>query len=189
MNVYWIIVVLIIMLGMIMPQQGYRRKIYIVVMAVIHSFVCGFRYMYLTGDLRKYAWDYGEMVNYGWFSDSVFHEGRNAGFYWLMKFVSSITDGNFQIFLILLAIITEFIVAVLIYRYSPMPWLSYLVWNCMGFYVAGFSLIKQTLAMAIIMCAMMCIFEKRIVGFFFIYYSCRFYPYASLSFFTSLFYS
>lgn len=166
MNVYWIIVALIIMLGMLMPQQGYRRKIYIVVMAVIHSFVCGFRYMYLTGDLRKYAWDYGEMVNYGWFSDSVFHEGRNAGFYWLMKFVSSITDGNFQIFLILLAIITEFIVAVLIYRYSPMPWLSYLVWNCMGFYVAGFSLIKQTLAMAIIMCAMMCIFEKKIVGFF-----------------------
>lgn len=162
MNVYWIIVALIIFLGMIMPQQGYERKYYIIIMAAIHSFVCGFRYMYLTGDLRSYAWDYGDVLNYGWFSDEVFHEGRNAGFYWLMKLISSITGGDFQIFLVLLAIVAEVIVAILIFKYSPMPWLSYLVWDCMGFYVAGFSLIKQYLAMAFIMCAMISIFEKNI---------------------------
>lgn len=161
MNVYWIIVAAVIILGMFLPQQGNSRKQYIIIMAVLHAFVCGFRYMYLTGDLKKYAWDYSTMGNYGWFSDEVFHEGRNAGFYWLMKLVSSITKGDFQIFLIILAVIMEVIVAMLIYKYSPKPWLSYLVWNCMGFYVAGFSLIKQSLAMAIIMCAMMCIFDKK----------------------------
>lgn len=161
MNVYWMIVALVIVLGMIMPQHGYNRKYYIIIMAALHTFVSGFRYMYLTGDLRKYAWDYGEMLNYSWFSDEVFHEGRNAGFYWLMKLVSTITNGDFQAFLIFLAIVIEVIVAILIYRYSPMPWFSYLVWNCMGFYVGGFSLIKQYLAMALIMAAMMCIFEKR----------------------------
>lgn len=165
MSIYWIIVVLVIVLGAVMPQQGYNRIYYIVTMAGLHIFVCGFRYMYLTGDLRKYAWDYGEMVNYDWFSGQVFHDGRNAGFYWLMKLISQITNGDFQIFLILLAIIIEVIVAVLIFRYSPMPWLSYLVWNCMGFYVSGFSLIKQALAMAVIMCAMMCIIEKNLKVF------------------------
>lgn len=167
MNVYWIIVATVIILGLTMPQQGYYRKFYIIGMAILHAFVCGFRYMYLTGDLRKYAWDYGDMGNYGWFSPEVFHEGRNAGFYWLMKLVSQVTDGDFQIFLILLAIIMEIIVAILIFRYSPMPWLSYLVWNCMGFYVSGFSLIKQALAMSFIMCAMMCVFEKKLKSFLF----------------------
>lgn len=165
MNVYWIVVVAVIILGIIMPQQGYKRKYYIIAMTLLHSFVSGFRYMYLTGDLRNYASDYGEVVNYGWFSDNVFYEGRNAGFYWLMKLVSSITDGNFQIFLILLAIISEVVIAILIFRYSPRPWLSYLVWNCMAFYVSSFSLIKQYLAMAVIMCAMICIFEKNWKGF------------------------
>lgn len=165
MNVYWIIVGLVILLGMIMPQQGYRRKWYIIMMMILHSFVCGFRYMYLTGDLRKYATTYSALSGKGWFSEEVFQEGRNAGFSWIMKLISTISHDDFQILLIVLAIVGECIMAVMIYKYSPSPWLSYLVWNCMGFYVAGFSLIKQYLAMAVIMCAVMCIFQKNVKGF------------------------
>lgn len=165
MSVYWIVVAAVIIFGIILPQKRNFRKPYIVGMAVLHAFVCGFRYMYLTGDLRKYAWEYSTVGNYGWFSDEVFHEGRNAGFYWLMKLAALITNGDFQIFLIFLAIVGEIIVAMLIYKYSPMPWLSYLVWNCMGFYIAGFSLIKQSFAMAILMCAMICILESKPVFF------------------------
>ena len=165
MNIYWIIIAAVIGLGILMPQKGPDRKYYIWIMAALHAFVCGFRYMYLTGDLMKYAYDYGNILNYGWFSDEVFHEGRNAGFFWLMKLVSTWTGGDFQAFLIFLAIITQIIVAVFVYRYSPKPWLSYLVYNCMGFYVSGFSLIKQYLAMAIIMWAMMAIFEKKPIRF------------------------
>ena len=165
MSIYWSIVAAVIGLGFIIPQRGYYRKYYVVIMAILHAFVCGFRYMYLTGDLRNYAADYYEIVNYGWFSNEVFQEGRNTGFFWLMKLFSSWTNGNFQVFLIALAIITQISVAIFIYKYSPKPWLSYLVYNCMGFYVAGFSLIKQYLAMAILMWAMMAIFEKKPIRF------------------------
>ena len=165
MSVYWIIVAAVIILGVILPQTGINRKYYIWIMAVMHAFVCGFRYMYLTGDLRKYASDYGAMLNYGWFSDEVFQEGRNFGFFWLMKLFSTLSDGDFQVFLIALAVIIQIAVAVFIYRYSPKPWLSYLVYNCMAFYVSGFSLIKQYLAMAIIIWAAMAIFEKKPVRF------------------------
>ena len=161
MNIYWIIIAAVIGLGILMPQKGPDRKYYIWIMAALHAFVCGFRYMYLTGDLRKYAFDYGEMLSHGWFSNDVFHEGRNAGFFWIMKLFSTVSKGDFQFFLIALAIITQVIIGVLIYRYSPKPWLSYLVYNCMGFYVSGFSLIKQYLAMAIILWAAMAIFEKK----------------------------
>ena len=54
MSIYWIIVALVIVLGMVMPQQGIKRKYYIIIMAIIHAFVCGFRYQYLTGDLQTY---------------------------------------------------------------------------------------------------------------------------------------
>lgn len=165
MSVYWIIVAAVIVLGIALPQRGNSRKLYIAVMAVMHAFVCGFRYMYLTGDLRNYAADYYNYINLGWFDAEVFQEGRNTGFLWLMKLISGWSNGNFQTFLIVLAVFTEIVVAILIFRYSSKPWLSYLVWNCMGFYVSGFSLIKQSLAMAVVMCAMMCIFDKKPIRF------------------------
>lgn len=165
MEIYLIIVAAVIVLGLIMPQRGEEKKIYIVIMAILHTFVCAFRYMYLTGDLRKYAWGYYNIVNYGWTSEEVLHEGRNAGFYLLEKLFSELTNGDFQIFLIFLAIVTEVIVAILIYKYSPIPWFSYLVWNCLGFYVFGFSCIKQALAMAILMIAYIFIVKEKPVKF------------------------
>lgn len=161
MSVYLFIVVATIVLGHMMPQQGYWRRWYIIIMAAIHTFVCGFRYMYLTGDLRNYASDYYNIVNYGWLSDEVINEGRNTGFYFLMKLFSQWTDGNFQIFLLFIAIVTEVVLAVLIYKYSPIPWCSYLVWNCITFYIFGFSAIKQALAMALVMWAFIFVLEEK----------------------------
>lgn len=165
MSVYWLIVIAVIGLGMILPQQGYYKKWYVGIMAVLHTFVCGFRYMYLTGDLRNYAATYYDIVNYSWASNEVIQEGRNTGFHLFMKLVSGITNGDFQVFLFLIAIIIEVVIAIMIFQYSPKPWLSYLVWNCFGFYVFGFSAIKQALAMAFIMCSMKAILEDNLKKF------------------------
>ncbi len=161
MSIYWIIVAFVIVLGMIMPQQGIKRKYYIIIMAIIHAFVCGFRYQYLTGDLQTYHNVYVTLPNYGWFSEEVIQEGRNTGFYMFMKLIAMITNSNYQIFLLVVAIIIEISVALLIYKYSPRPWLSYLVWNCVGFYIFGFSAVKQALSMAFIVFAMICILESK----------------------------
>ncbi len=165
-NIYWIIVALVIILGLILPQEGKEKKIYIFIMAVVHIFVCGWRYIYLTGDLRRYAWGYYTFKDKEWFDESVWGNGTNVGFRWLCKIVSMLTDGDFHIFLIVLAIFTQVAVAVLIYRYSPKPWVSYLVWNCMSFYITyDFSALKQGLAMAILMYAMIAIFENKKIPF------------------------
>ena len=120
MNIYWLMVAAVIILGIILPQEGRHRKLYVFIMAALHIFVCGFRYMYLTGDLRKYAANYyWNVTEFGWFSPEIVREGRNTGFTWLMKFFSQLTDGDFQIFFLVLAIIIGVITAVFIYRYSP----------------------------------------------------------------------
>ncbi len=160
-RVYYYMVAAVLGFGFLLPQHGRQKKIYITLMAVLHAFVCGWRYMYLTGDLRKYAWGYYTITGSSWFSEDVFNGGRNFGFFWLQKLFSTITDGDFQIFLIFIAIVVEIAVAVVIYRYSPAPWLSYLLWNCFGFYIFGFSAIKQALAMGLLMLAFTGIMEEK----------------------------
>ncbi len=158
---YYLLLVAIMALGVLMPQGAKDRKQYIVVMAVLHSLLSGLRHQYLTGDMQSYCYKYWRTLNEGWFSDEIFQEGRNFGFNWLLKFFSTLSDGEFQVFLIAVAIFIEAVVAYLIYKYSPLPWLSFLVWNCMGFYTFGFSAIKQSIAMGLIMIAFVGIMEEK----------------------------
>ena len=158
---YYLLLVIIMALGVLMPQGAKDRKQYIIIMAVLHSLLSGLRHPYLTGDMKTYYYNYGYIAENGWFSDAVFREGTNFGFNWLMKFFSIVSDGNFQVFLIVVAVFIEVVVAYLICKYSPLPWLSFLVWNCIGFYVFGFSAIKQSIAMALIMIAFIGIMEEK----------------------------
>lgn len=164
-EIYWFITAAVIVLGQILPQQGKDKKYYIVIMMIIHTFVCGFRYQYLTGDLQAYHNIYVTMPQYGWLSNEVLQDGRNAGFYIFMKLIAMLSGSNYQAFLFVIAVIIEFSVALLIYKYSPRPWLSYLIWNCVGFYIFGFSAIKQALSMAFIVFAMICILESKRIYF------------------------
>ena len=167
-RVYYYIVAVVLGFGFLLPQHGRQKKVYIVLMAILHAFVCGWRYKYITGDLLKYSGQYMRIypVN-GWFSEQVFDGGRNFGFAWLSKLLSLISNGDFQILLIVIAIIAEIAVAVIIYRYSPAPWLSYLLWNCFGFYIFGFSAIKQALAMGFLMFAFVGIMDEKPKKFLF----------------------
>lgn len=160
-KIYYLVVAAVVVLGLLLPQCGKQKKLYIVIMAALHAFVCGWRYMYLTGDLIKYANGYYVIAEQGWFSEDVFQGGRNAGFFWLEKLIAMLSDSNFQVLLIVIAVIVEIAVAYIIYRYSPKPWLSYLIWNCVGFYVFGFSAIKQALAMALVLLAFDGIMKDR----------------------------
>lgn len=168
MSMYWKIVAAIIILGMIMPQEGPKRKYYVILMTFIHWFVCAFRYQFLTGDLIKYNTEFRHLRDVAYFSEKAINDWKNTGFYWLMKFIGDATDGNYQAFLIILATITVLAAGILIYRYSTKPWFSFLVWNCLGIYVTyDYLAIKQGLAMALLMFSIMCIFEKKPFWFLF----------------------
>lgn len=165
--IFWIIIALVVVLGQIMPQQGPKKKKYIILMMLIHVFVCGWRYRQLTGDLKKYTWGYYNTINKAFFSEELFNEGRNFGFEYVKKIVAVLSNYDFQMLLIVIAIITEISIAIIIFRYSSKPWLSYLMWDCVGFYLFGFSAIKQALAMAILMFAFDAIMNNKLGKFLF----------------------
>lgn len=164
-TMYWLVVAAVLLLGALMPQQGRKRKYYILTMAILHAFICGFRYQFMHGDLMKYNTMFHEIRQFDYFSDYAFNDWVNTGFLWLQKFIADATGGDFQVLLIVISIVVEAAVAVLVLKYSPRPWLSYLVWNCMGFYIFGFSGIKQALAMALVMLASTGILDKKPMKF------------------------
>ena len=159
------LVLITLVLGVIMPQKGPKRIYYIALMAMICIFVCGFRYQFLTGDLHKYYWNYFNCGNYDWFSAELWAEGRNSGFFMFNKLINLLSGGDFQTLLVIIALIIHLVLAYVIYRYSPAPWMSFLVWHCMSFYIFGFSSIKQALAMAFIMLAFIAATNRKLLGF------------------------
>lgn len=161
-NIYLYIVAATLILGYLMPQKGRQRKYYITVMTLVHAFICAFRYRFLTGDLMKYYSIFNGLKQYGWFSDQVMNEGRNSGFMLFLKLVGYLTDGNFQVVLIIIAAVVHLVLGYMIWRYSPAPWMSFLVWNCMSFYLFGFSAIKQSFAMAFVMLSFIGIMERNL---------------------------
>ena len=163
--VYWAVCALVIVLGMVMPQHGKQRIQYITAMAVLHAFVSGLRYRYLTGDMMVYERIYFISHGVSFFDEYLLSKGVNTGYYWFSKVVAVLSNGDYQVYLMVLAIIIEVAVAMLVYKYSPRPWISYLVWNCMSFYIFGFSAMKQSLAMAFVMLAMDAVLENRLRRF------------------------
>lgn len=162
---YILMVAAVLVFGAIMPQKGPKRIRYIILMTVLHTCLCGFRWQFLTGDLHKYYWNYFNCGSYDWFSAELWAEGRNFGFFYFNKIIYTIFGDNQQALLFCIALIIHVALAVVVYKYSPAPWFSYLVWNCMSFYLFGFSAIKQALAMAFVMLSFVGIAEKR-VGFY-----------------------
>lgn len=156
MEIYLILLTAVLILGRWMPQSGPCRKWYILIMAVLHTALCGLRHPNLTGDLMKYHWDFLAAGQGDWLD-----LGKNPGLYLLMKGVYHTFGGNFQVFLFLTAAVSQIAFGWIVWKVSPAPWLSYLTLHCLGFYSFGFSAVKQALGMAFVMLAFLGIAEGR----------------------------
>ncbi|MDO4491761.1 MAG: EpsG family protein [Lachnospiraceae bacterium] len=162
MNIYIKVIAITAVLAVIFRNN---KKMFVISASLVHLFVSGFRYKYMHGDLQKYAFEFGNISGYDWNSDELLKGGRNSLFYLLNKAVAILFNGEFQALLFLVALISTVSIAVLVYKYSTKPFISFLMWNCFGFYIFSFYSIKQTLAMAFIMFAGIAILENKMWRF------------------------
>ncbi len=158
MNIYWIVLSITAFLALLLKHN---RKWFVASVSIVHIFICGFRNQYMHGDLRKYAAAYQEIIKEPWGSKSIINGGKNTLFLVLNKIVGLLSDGNFQTLLFIIAVVSTVLLSILIYYFSKQPFISYLCWNCFGFYMFSFYSLKQTLAMAILMCAVIGIYENN----------------------------
>lgn len=115
------------------------------------------------GDLIKYYTLYLHCSGEQW-REYVFEKPANMGIRLFFHYGNAVgLSYDFCIFII--AAFAAITLGILIFKYSPSPYFSYLMYIAMGFYMFTFSGLKQTIAMGFLCLAMIAIFEGRIVKF------------------------
>ena len=154
MEVYLILLGVVLVFGRWL--EGRSRGWYILLMVLLHTALCGLRHPHLTGDLMKYHWEFLQIGQGNWEIPE-----RNPVFYLLMQGIYHLSGGNFQVFLFASAALSQMAAGWIIWKFSPAPWLSYLTLHCLGFYIFGFSALKQALGMAFVLLSFQGIAENR----------------------------
>ena len=94
-----------------------------------------------------------------------FFGGNNWGFFLLMKIVSRLTGGNYQVFITLISAFIMYVVTRFLRKYSPDTLQSVLYFMGLLLYPLFFSALKQSIAMAFILLAFDGIVEKKPIRF------------------------
>ena len=90
---------------------------------------------------------------------------HNVGFFYLMKLIYSLTDGNYQSFITILSLFFLFAYLRFIQKYSPSPIQSILYFLGLLYFTFLFDALKQAVAMSVLLFAFDAIIEKRPIKF------------------------
>lgn len=144
-------------------ETKYNKKMCIQVITIIMACFSGFRSWWM-GDLIKYYTLYTNCNGIDW-RKHVFSDYTNMGIRILFRGVGFL-GLPYEVCVFVIAAFIAMTLGLLIYRYSPSPYWSYLMFIAMGFYVFTFSGLKQTCAMGFVMLAMMGILDNKPRRFF-----------------------
>ena len=134
----------------------------IVVSTIVMTFFSGLRTWWF-GDLIKYYTLYNGCNSLNW-KETVFSSSANMGIRLFFHFAGRL-GLSYEICIFIIAAFSASCLGLLIYHFSPSPYWSYLMYIAMGFYLFTYSGLKQTIAMAFIMLALISILEDRLLFF------------------------
>lgn len=159
---------LVIMLIMLFYEnygygETYYKKKAIQISTLILGLFLGLRTWWMA-DLIKYHTQYLSCGKEGW-RKVIFQKGENLGLRVFFRLEYILTNGNFQIALLLLAFFIMASLGYVVYKYSVSPYWSYIVYIALGFFFFNFSGLKQAVAMGFLLWAFVGIMEER-VGLF-----------------------
>ena len=137
------------------------KKICIQIVTVILTCFSGFR-SWQMGDVYHYGYLFQECNAPGWQLD--FETRDNIGLQ-ILFFIVGKLGGDMQTCLLIIAAFVAITLGVLIYKYSPSPYWSYVIYLAMGFYISSFNILKQIVAMGFIVLAMIQVMEHKVLRF------------------------
>lgn len=139
-----------------------RKGIVVQIITVIMTVFSGLRTWWM-GDLIKYYTLYLGCNGANW-REIITEKWSNMGIRVLFRLIGVI-GVSYDVCIFLIAAFTAISLGVLVYRYSTSPFVSYLMYIGMGFYLFTFSGLKQTIAMGFICFAMMALLERKWMKF------------------------
>lgn len=117
------------------------------------------------GDLIKYYTLYLNCSSEAW-RDYVFEKPENMGLRLYFHYGNAI-GLSYEACIFIIAAFAAISLGILIFRYSPSPYWSYVMYIAMGFYMFTYSGLKQTIAMGFLTFSMIAILEGKIGKFVF----------------------
>ncbi len=177
MSIYHWLVILIVALSVLLGGNRKHNTAYIIVAFVLLFCIQGLRDGNLIGNDSRtsYRGEFQGMANKEWDDlgglrdwmhivkeDEDFDgKDRNIAIKWMMKLVYDLTDGDYQWFIAVVALIILGVEAYLIQKYSPSPVQSILYYLGLLLFTFHMSATKQSIAMSLILLAFTGIVDKK----------------------------
>lgn len=120
-------------------------------------------------DYPQYAAYFSQVRNGGWaFLISGENGYRIEPSYSLLNFLVSRFTGDIHIFMLAVSILTVGLTALLLYKYSPIPWIGMFVFVSFGFFGNSLSFLRQSIAISILLFAIPFLKKKKFLPYFLI---------------------
>ena len=155
-----------IVVGLSLLMNGNKKdsKVFIFLAVIAMFAVMGFRDAYSIGidSASSYITSFTKIANG---DTQLINNGKNELFYYLMKIVSNLSGGNYQIFVIVISAFVMLCTGHFVSRYSISPIQSFCYYWGLLLYIFMFSAEKQAVAMAILLLAFDAIIDRKPVKF------------------------
>lgn len=164
MNLYVGMMALVLVLAYFMRGDRPENKSYIWISCFLMFALCGLRDVYTLGNdsATSYARIFQETGAMAWSQvPSCSDGGNNVGFYYILKLLHTLTNGDYQAFFILYSAFVMAVFGWLIQKYSVNPVQSFAYFWGLLCYMFLLDSIKQGIAMAFVTLAFDAIVERR----------------------------
>ncbi|TVY07216.1 EpsG family protein [Paenibacillus cremeus] len=140
-----------------------KNRFYTLIITFVLTVIAGLRGLSVGIDTYNYYYSFISR-SYLSFSDIFIGVTKEYG-YRLFEFSVNLLFSNFQILLIIVALLYVGAVSYNIYKHSSIPFLSYIYFIGFGFYTFGMTATRQTIAIALILIAFQYIYKKQLIKF------------------------
>lgn len=169
MLVYNLLLLFVILLGFLLCEWKKSKRndiVFLTVVSLTMIFIAAVRNESVGIDYPMYKAYFEQVRQGGWaFLISSANGYRVEPGFSLLNFIVSRFTGDIHVFMTVESVLCVTLTSVLVYKYSPIPWISMFVFASFGFYGNSLSFIRQTLAIAIYLFAVPYLMKKKFVPY------------------------
>jgi hypothetical protein len=143
-------------------NNNFHKKKYLIAATVILIVIAGLRHYTVGVDSMQYYYSYRMIAGLPW--SRIFDTRYEAGYAVFCKLLSLLSK-NPQFLFFITALFIDGVIAWFIYRYSPNYWMSIYLYISMGFYYNTMNILRQSLALCIILLGLPLLLKKKRIWF------------------------
>jgi len=166
---YNLLLLFIIILGVCVceiKKSKINNIIFLCISAVSMVVLSSLRANTVGIDYKQYATYFSQVHDGGWsFLISSANGYRVEPGYSLLNYFVSLFTSDVRVFMLVVSILAVGLTAILLYKYSPIPWVGMFVFGSFGFFGNSLSFLRQSIAIAIFLFAIKFLKDKRFLPY------------------------